>query len=200
MTAKGRSPDPGQVQAASFFADLRREAPAISRATRVPLEDVEQQMMLMCLEVQQVLKYDARRGSPRSWLIKRVWKWARRWSKAAARGEDGDFGDGCEMPAERTCTGTDEVLIKEETEWAEERLLAHLRQCRGVAAEPRTSFEFFSVERWSERAAGTRCGGSRKMARHAKRYAAALESIADPARARRPAAGLLAADSLPTNI
>ena len=49
MSAKGTVPDAGQAQAVFLFEALRLEAPAISRATRVPLEDVEQQMMLMCL-------------------------------------------------------------------------------------------------------------------------------------------------------
>ena len=200
MTAQGRAPDPKQVQAASFFADLRLEAPAISRATGVPIEDVEQQMMLMCLEVQPILKYDARRGSPHSWLIKRVWKWARRWSKASARGEeeylDGEF----DIAMGRSCAGSDEVLMEEETQHAEEQLLARLRQRRGRGVDPRTGLEFLSVEHWSERAGGTRCGGSRKMARHAKRRAAALESVADPARSAVPVRGAGAADTSAANI
>lgn len=202
MTAKGRAFDPRQAQAAFLFAALRLEAPAISRATRVPLEDVEQQMMLMCLEVQTVSNYDARRGPPRRWLIKRAWKWARRWSKACARGEDSDPDDGVEMATDRTGTGTDELLIDEETRRAEEEFLACLRQSRGAVPEPRTGFEFLSVEHWSERVAVNWCGGSRKMARHAKKYAAALETVTavtDPARAATPVHQLRTGDTPTAN-
>ena len=201
MSAKERLPDPQQARAAFLFAALRLEAPAISRATRVPLEDVEQQMMLMCLEhVQKVLEYDPRREPPHRWLIARAWLWARRWNKACARGEDCEFGDGFEMLEERTCAGIDDLLISEETQRDEERLLARLRQGRGVLAEPRTGFEFFSVEHWSERVAGTHCGGSRKMARHAKRHAAALETVAAPARSVGPVRESRAADTSAVNI
>jgi hypothetical protein len=164
-----------------LFEALRLEAPAISRATRVPLEDVEQQMMLMCLEVAQTVSdYDPRRGGPRLWLIKRAWLWARRWSRASARGEDSD--PDLELAAGRACAGTDELLIDEETRGAEEQFLARGRQSRRGVADPRTGFEILAVKHWSEREAVKWCGGSRKMARHAKRRAAALAAVADSAR------------------
>lgn len=201
MTAQRRAPDPRQAQAAFFFAALRLEAPAISRATGVPLEDVEQQMMLMCLEYARgSTDYKARGGRQRRWFIKRAWLWARRWSKASARGEDCEFGDGFEMSAERTCAGTDELLIHEETQRAEEQFIARLRQRRGRVAEPRTGLEFLSVEHWSERVAVTWCAGSRKIARHAKRHAAALETVADRARSAVPVRGAGAADTSSANI
>jgi len=183
VSAKGSAQDARQAQAAFLFAALRLEAHAISRVTRAPLEDVEQQMMLMCLEVAQTVShYDPRRGPPRRWLIKRAWLWARRWSRSSARGEDSDPDGGFEVVTGRACAGTDELLIDEETRRAEEQFLARLRQSRAGVADPRTGFEILAVEHWSEREAVKWCGGSRKMARHAKRRAAALAAVADPAR------------------
>ena len=182
MIAKGRVSDPWQAQAAFLFAALRLEAPAISRATRVPLEDVEQQMMLMCLEVaQSVSDYDPRCGPPRRWLIKRAWLWARRWSKSSARGEDSDPDGGFEVATGAACAGTDELLIDEETRSAEEQVLARLRQSRGGVVDPRTVLEILALEHWSERDAVMWCSGSRKLARYAKRRAAALETVSDHA-------------------
>ena len=198
MTGKERSLDPMQAQAAFLFEALRLEAPAISRATRVPLEDVEQQMMLMCLEVAQTVSdYDPRRGPPRRWLIKRAWLWARRWSKASARGEETDADDGIEVATGRAYAGTDELLIDEETRRAEEQFLARLRQSRGSSADPRTGFEILAVGHWSEREAVKWCGGSRKMARHAKRRAAALAAVTRPAI---PARGTRALEPSVANI
>ncbi len=198
MSANGTAPDARQAQAVFLFEALRLEAPAISRATRVPLEDVEQQMMLMCLEVAQTVSdYDPRRGGPRRWLIKRAWLWARRWSRASARGEDSD--PDLELDTGRACAGTDELLIDEETRCAEEQVLARVRQSRGGVADPRTGFEILAVEHWSEREAVKWCGGSRKMARHAKRRAAALASIADPARSAVPGRPSQAADTSAVN-
>ena len=201
MTAKGRVSDSRQEQAAFLFAALRLEAPAISRATRVPLEDVEQQMMLMCLEyAHEFTDYNPRRGPQRRWLIKRAWLWARRWSKASARGEDTDSDCGFEMATDNTCAGTDDLLIDEETQRAKEHFLARLRQNGGRVADPRTGFEFLSVEHWSERVAVNWCAGSRKMARHAKRYAAALETVAGPTRSAVPVRESRAADTSAANI
>ena len=201
MSAKRSAPDPRHAQAAFFFAALRLEAPAISRATRVPLEDVEQQMMLMCLEVAQTVSdYDPRRGPPRRWLIKRAWLWARRWSKSSARGEDSDPDGGFEVATGRACAGTDELLIDEETRRAEDQFLVRLRHSRGEVADPRTGFEILAVEHWSEREAVKWCGGSRKMARHAKRRAAALETVADPARTAVVVREARSADTSAANI
>ena len=193
MSAKETSPDAGQAQAVFLFEVLRLEAPAISRATRVPLEDVEQQMMLMCLEVAQTVSdYDPRRGGPRVWLIKRAWLWARRWSRASARGEEAD--PDLELAAGRACAGTDELMIDEETRRAEEQFLARVRQSRSGVADPRTGFEILAVKHWSEREAVKWCGGSRKMARHAKRRAAALAAVAEPVRTVIPVQQPRAAD------
>ncbi len=181
MTAKGRVSDPRQAQAAFLFAALRLEAPAISRATRVPLEDVEQQMMLMCLEVAQTVSdYDPRRGPPRRWLIKRAWLWARRWSGSSAPGEDSDPDGGFEVTTGTACAGTDELLIDEETRRAEEQFLARVCQGRGGVADPRTGFEILAVEHWSERDAVKWCGGSRKGARLAKRRAERIQAAGLP--------------------
>jgi hypothetical protein len=171
------APDLRHAQATALFVALRLEAAAISRATRVPLEDVEQEMMLMCLEVvQTVSHYDPRRGGLRPWLIVRAWRWARRWSRSSARGEDSDPEGGVEVVMGRACAGTEELLIDEETRRAEEQFLARVRQSRGGVADPRTGLEILAVEHWSEREAVKWCGGSRKMARHAKRRAARLQA------------------------
>ena len=187
MSTKGSAPDARQAKASFLFAALRLEAPAISRATRVPLEDVEQEMMLMCLEVAQTVShYDPRRGGPRRWLIKRAWLWARRWSRASASEEDADPDGGFEVATGRACAGTDELLIDEETRRAEEQFLARVRQSRTRVADPRTGFEILTVKHLSEREAVKWCGGSRKMARHAKRRAATLTAVADSARGAIP--------------
>ena len=201
MSAKGTVPDAGQAQAVFLFEALRLEAPAISRATRVPLEDVEQQMMLMCLEVAQTISdYDPWRGGPRLWLIKRAWLWARRWSRASARVEEPDPDCGFEMATGRACAGTDDLLIDEETRRIEEEFLTHARHRRAGVAEPRTSFEIRAVEYWSERDAGKYCRGSRKMARHGKRRAAALGSVGASVRAVIPVLESRVADTSAENI
>ena len=182
MSTKSGAPDLRNAQATALFAALRLEAPAISRATRVPIEDVEQEMMLMCLEVvQTVSHYDPRRGSLRPWLIVRAWRWARRWRGAHARAENSDPDGDCESAGGGSCVpAIDELLIEEEVRRAHEQSLESAYQRREGGADPRTAFEILAIEHWSEREAVKWCGGSRKMARHAKRRAARLQAAGLP--------------------
>ena len=61
-------------------------------------------------------------------------------------------------------------------------------------------FEIRAVEYWSERDAGKYCSGSRKMARHGKRRAAALDSVGASARAVIPVLESRVADTSAENI
>ncbi|MGC8520141.1 MAG: hypothetical protein ACP5P4_16740 [Steroidobacteraceae bacterium] len=184
MTGRGdaaTSPSLAQ-ETVRLFEAIRDEAAKISRATRAPLEDVEQEMRVMCLEVALgISRYDERRGPLRPWLIVRAWRAARRWGWSATRAEELDLDSAFEALADKSCaSGTDELLIDEEERRALEQDLerAHKPGVRG--ADPRTTFEILSVEHWSERDAVKWCGGSRKVARLAKRRAERIQAVVLP--------------------
>ena len=93
----------------------------------------------------------------------------------------GDLDSAFEALADKSCaSGTDELLIDEEERRALEQDLerAHKPGVRG--ADPRTTFEILSVEHWSERDAVKWCGGSRKVARLAKRRAERIKAVVLP--------------------
>ncbi len=184
MTSRGGAATGASVaqEAERLFEVIREEAMKISRATRSPLEDVEQEMRVMCLEVALgISRYDGRRGPLRPWLIVRAWRTARRWGWSTAGAEEFDLDSTFEAPADRSCaSGTDELLIDEEERRAREQYLERAHKPGVRVADPRTTFEILAVEHWSERDAVKWCGGSRKVARLAKRRAARLQAAVLP--------------------
>ncbi len=228
-------------EAERLFEVIRDEAVKISRATRAPLDDVEQEMRVMCLEVALgISRYDDRRGPLRPWLIVRAWRTARRWNRGSVGLED--FAAFESYPQEQVslppamcasedrlfATGTDETLMADDERHARERaierggevptwseivavrrlmrryarankialgerrgiervrealssvLKSSMRPCTGATADPRTTFEILATEHWSERDAVKWCGGSRKVARLAKRRAERIQAAGLP--------------------
>lgn len=234
-----------------LFEAIRDEVVSIARATRVPLEDIEQEMRLMCLEVAMgASRYDDRfellthadssRGALRPWLIVRVWRWARRWKRGSAGWEEfpafepdpqAQASVSSAMIASEEglfSVGPDDTLMIDDERRARERAIERggnvpawseivaarrlmrryarankiaLGERRGIervrealpsvferllrpradaTVDPRTALELLVAEHWSERAAVKRCGGSRKVARLAKRRAERIQAAGRP--------------------
>ena len=237
--------------AGRLFEAIREEAVNIARATRAPLEDIEQEMRLMCLEVAMgTSRYDDRfellshadssRGALRPWLIVRAWRMARRWKRGSVclkefpafepdpQAQESFSSAMIASEEELFVVGTDDTLMLDDERRARERAIERggnvpawceivavrrlmrryarankialgerrgiervrealssvferlLRPCVGATVDPRTAFELLAAEYWSERDAVKRCGGSRKVARLAKRRADCIQAAGLP--------------------
>ena len=143
-------------RAGELFAVLRGEAAKFASASTLSVEDVRQELYLMCLEhVMGQDGFDPERGDARRYICGRLWGLIERWQRMESIPEGDDLWD-----APRSMSVEDALIQGQERAAAEDRLEQADRQRRRDLRHLPTLAALVAVGAVSERGA-TRLVGSK---------------------------------------